>query len=269
LLGSPKEDQQQEQQQEQHQEQKQEQHQQPHSRRRRLAVGLTHVQPNMLTLRSKEILNILIGSPRPTWMRGNVYPLIQRLLLDSDNEGRCSDSIETLAFKCGVSESTVKRTLNKLVKAQILIVRSGKQYYTSNIYEVQGEALVSMLPAPKLRSSVGPIAEFLASHYYTLVKNVWRTPRNGHNKYRAKVKRGWEQHWGLVFQNWLDDGRTQEQIDLVVGWAFSNRPVLASRGPQCLKKYFARFLTEALGAKEQSLLRNSPEPVGEQSLRGT
>lgn len=149
-----------------------------------------------------------------------------------------------------MSESTVKRTLKKLVKAQVLIVRSGKQYYKSNIYEVQGDALLSMLPASKLRSSVGEVADFLASHYYTLVKNVWRTPKNGHNKYRAKVERGWEQHWSLVFQNWLDDGRTQEQIDLVVGWAFSQKPILASRGPQCLKKHFAKFLSEALAAKE-------------------
>jgi hypothetical protein len=182
-------------------------------------------------------------------MGGNVYPLIQRLLLDSDEEGRCWDSIETLAYKCGVCESTVKRTLKKLVKAQVLIVRSGKQYYTSNIYEVQRDALLSMLPAPRPRSSVGIEADFFASHYYTLVKNVWRTPRNGHNKYRAKVERGWEQHWGLVFQNWLDDGRTQEQIDLVVGWAFSTQPILASRGPQCLKKHFAKFLIEASAAK--------------------
>jgi len=216
----------------------------------------------MVTPRSKEILNILIGRPRPTWMGGNVYPLIERLLLDSDDEGRCCDSIETLAFKCGVSESTVKRTLKKLVKAKVLIVRSGKQYYTSNIYEVQGDALLSMLPAPRLRSSVGPIAEFLASSYYTLVKNVWRRPKNGHNKYRAKAERGWEQHWGLVFQNWLDDGRTQEQIDLVVSWAFSQQPILASRGPQCLKKHFAKFLSEATAAKEQTPLQNCPQPAG-------
>lgn len=218
----------------------------------------------MVTLRSKEILNVLIGSARPTWMGGNVYPLIERLLLDSDHEGRCWDSIETLAFKCGVSESTVKRTLKKLVKARVLIVRSGKQYYTSNIYEVQGDALLSMLPAPKLRSSVSPIAEFLARHYYTLVKNVWRTPRNGHNRYRAKVERGWEQHWGLVFQNWLDDGRTQEQIDLVVDWAFSKKPILASRGPQCLKKHFAKFLVEASAAKEAiAVAASPPERVAE------
>jgi len=217
----------------------------------------------MVTPRSKEILNILIGRPRPAWMGGNVYPLIQLLLLDSDEEGRCWDSIETLAYKCGVSESTVKRTLKKLVKAQVLIVRSGKQYYKSNIYEVQGDALLSMLPASKLRSSVGEVADFLASHYYTLVKNVWRTPKNGHNKYRAKVERGWEQHWSLVFQNWLDDGRTQEQIDLVVGWAFSQKPILVSRGPQCLKKHFAKFLSEALAAKEQPLLQHCPQPAGQ------
>jgi hypothetical protein len=69
----------------------------------------------MVTPRSKNILNTLIYSPRPAWMGGNVYPLIERLLLDSDEEGRCWDSIETLAYRCGVSESTVKRTLKKLV----------------------------------------------------------------------------------------------------------------------------------------------------------
>jgi hypothetical protein len=196
-------------------------------------------------------------------MGGNVYPLIQLLLLDSDEEGRCWDSIETLAFKCGISESTVKRTLKKLVKEQVLIVRSGKQYYKSNIYEVQRDALLSTLPPSRLRSSVGDIAEFLAAGYYTLVKNVWRTPKNGHNRYRAKVERGWEQHWGLVFQCWLDDGKTQEEIDIVVKWAFSTRPILASRGPQCLKKHFAKFLREGLSAKEQLLLQHGPQPTGQ------
>jgi len=190
-------------------------------------------------------------------------------LLDSDEEGRCWDSIATLAYKCGVSESTVKRTLKKLVKAKVLIVRSGKQYYTSNIYEVQSDALLSTLPAAKLRFSVGPIAEFLASHYYALVKNVWRTPKNGHNKYRAKVERGWEQHWGLVFQNWLDDGRTQEQIGLVVGWAFSQKPILASRGPQCLKKHFAKFLSEATAANRANAVTTLSSTCGTVSLRST
>lgn len=162
-----------------------------------------------------------------------------------------------------MSESTVKRTLKKLVKAQVLIVRSGKQYYKSNIYEIQHDALLSTLPVPKPRSSVGPIAEFWAAGYYVQVKNVWRTPKSGHNRYRAKVERGWEQHWGLVFQNWLDDGRTQEEIGLVVDWAFSQRPILASRGPQCLKKHFAKFLREALAAKEQTLPQHCPQPAGQ------
>jgi hypothetical protein len=196
--------------------------------------------------RNRDVLNALMRNPHPKWLRGNAYKIIEYFLVNSDEEGFCGDSYETIAYACGFSKNTVRRQLDNLKNnIKVLVVRSGKQYYTANVGAVQIDVLMNSLGVPKPRSQPGDDAYLLTQHYYARVKGVLIKPRNGHNSYRARVRKGWEQEWSNTIQNWLDEGKTQEEIDLVVRRAFFVMPKRASKGPKVLKDIFDRLLAEA------------------------
>jgi hypothetical protein len=182
----------------------------------------------------------------PKWMTGNVQRVIVTLIKRRNEDGLCTDDWNTIAILSNVSLSTVTRTIRKLKNLEAIVVYSMKSPIKMTGIDVQVEFILNTLLFPRRPSPPTDTAHLFVNMYYNLVKSIWLTPKNGHNKYQARVCRNFEQRWSYTFQNWLDDGRTEAQIDMVIRRAFQNPKLNAHRGPHVLKRVFDKLLAEEM-----------------------
>lgn len=163
---------------------------------------------------------------------------------------------EDLGDACQLSRMSISR-LQKKFRAtkfegkELLFVRSGKNSNSWNEYFVDIKVLMNLFPGPPKRSMVpSDFADMMAQHFHARSQGIYQTPKNGHNKYRTRARKNWERTDPWTFQSWLDAGRTEEEIELVVEHAFDKEPqATAKRGPRTLKKKFDRFLAAARARK--------------------
>ena len=65
---------------------------------------------------------------------GNAKLVLMALSDYADEEGSCFPGIDKIAYKCGISESTVKRGITVLLKQGYVFKK--RRFNTSNIYTV-------------------------------------------------------------------------------------------------------------------------------------
>jgi hypothetical protein len=187
-------------------------------------------------------LQFLFNKRKPDWVRPLHILLTANIILLCDETMVCQPSQGVLAAFCGIKKiENVANALNELQDHGWICVTSRKNRYGTNLYYPQ----LHNIPFGNPQTIITDIAKRLARRYFEIVKLLPKTLGKNGRWYGVRIEKGWPQHWSYLMQSWLDLGWSEEHINKVIDYAFSNLPDTAKHGPQTLKRKFSTYAKAA------------------------
>jgi hypothetical protein len=186
-----------------------------------------------------QLLKGFLAADKPDWAEPVDVLLIAHLLARADDEMKSTPSWETLAKCSHVHPTTIYRAVARMEKNDWLVKHSGARRQLGNTYVVQ----VGNLPMKDFTATVvSDDAKRLAGWYLGKVRaqSVWS--RRYRKNIAVVVRKGWEQRWAFVMQEWIDAGYSAERIKAGVELAFNVDAKRAVRGPQTMKLQWKKIM---------------------------
>jgi hypothetical protein len=143
----------------------------------------------------------------------------------------------TIAQMIGCDPSTVKRALDSLIEAGVIVKRSGKRQMVSNTYSVQIDKL-PMADAHR-KIVVSDDAYKLADRYLLIMRRDHGQvkSKSSGRMYSRKLPAGWRNRWAYVFQKRLDMGNSGAYLFSLLELASKNFSKEFVIGPQAWMKH--------------------------------
>jgi len=121
-----------------------------------------------------------------------------------------------------------------------VVKHSGSRRQLGNTYVVQ----IGNLPLKDFTATaISPDAKRLAFWYHSKVRTQTVYSRRYKKQIASTVRKGWEQRWAFVMQEWLTAGFPAERIKAGVEIAFQADAKRAVRGPESLRREWKKFMT--------------------------
>lgn len=199
------------------------------------------------------ILQQFVVADKPTWMKPIHTAIIEVLLKNTDSKKFDTYiAVQTIADELHVGYSTVARALQEMLIITgkwnphgLVTKHSGKSQFHSNTWAVQISAL--HLERQFARTIISVDAYNIAQRYLTILRAL---PKYESRKTAGRMCSSYRSHpshiqrWELLSQDWLDDGFTREQIDVLVDVAFRLWPDTARHGMHTLRQKFTSLCRE-------------------------
>jgi hypothetical protein len=196
-----------------------------------------------------QLLKGFLAADKPDWAEPVDVLLIAHLLARADDEMKSTPSWETLARCSRVHHTTIYRAVTRMEKNGWIVKHSGARRQLGNTYVVQ----VGNLPMKDFKATaVSDDAQRLAFWFNSKVREHPVYNKRYKKLTAPYVRKGWQQRWAFVMQEWLDDGYSAERIKAGVERAFQADAKRAVRGPETMRRQWKQIMAAVEKQKGES-----------------
>jgi predicted transcriptional regulator len=184
-------------------------------------------------------LQAFLAADKPEWAEPIDTLLTAHLLARADDSMCARVSWDTLAKCCPVNETTVYRSLKRLAEKGWIVKHSGPRKSFGSAYVIQ----VDSLPMKDfVQTAISQDATKLAFWYVGKMRSVGVFSKRWRKVVSPRVRKGWQQAYGVTMQKWLNQGFNVQQIQAACLLVFQRDPKRALQGPQALKRDWHSYM---------------------------